>query len=91
MAEDAEVRGTLTKVGEETVEVYKLELDLDDASREKLKADPRAVIQGFLESQGHTVNGLLVADLQGFDDDWPAGWLHIPSGEYRSRWFPILL
>ncbi|MFD8234874.1 hypothetical protein ACFV20_23735 [Streptomyces sp. NPDC059696] len=91
MPEEAEIRGTVSKVGEETVEVYEISLDLDDASREKLKTDPSGVMKRFLESQGYTVNALHMPDLRADDDGWPSGWSHIPSGPMKSHWFPILL
>ncbi|MFE9031217.1 hypothetical protein ACFYOA_34005 [Streptomyces iakyrus] len=91
MSDEAEIRGTVRKAGEETVEVYEISLDLDDASREKLKADPSGVLKRFLESQGYTVNALHIPDLQAHDDVPPAGWHHIPSGPERSRWYPRYL
>ncbi|MFH9894129.1 hypothetical protein ACH4OQ_32610 [Streptomyces luteogriseus] len=90
MSEEAEIRGTVRKVGEETVEVYAISLDLDDAAREKLMADPSGVMRRFLESQGYTVNALKMPQLHSVDGDgWPSGWHHIPSGTYKSSWFPI--
>lgn len=86
-----ESKGALRKVGDETVEVFKLVLDLDDASREKLKADPSGFMQRFLESQGYTVNGLTMPASQTFGDTWPSDWVHIPSGEYKSHWSQILM
>ncbi|MGW7053578.1 hypothetical protein [Streptomyces sp. NPDC054887] len=92
MPEEAQLHGTIEKVGDQTVtvEVYKFVVDLDDSSREKLKEDPYGIVQRFLESQGHTVNGLIL-DPQAFDDGWPPDWSHIPSGEYKSHWFQKLL
>ncbi|MEU3693848.1 hypothetical protein [Streptomyces narbonensis] len=91
MPKEVDIRGTVSKVGEETVEVYKMSLDLDEATREKLKADPSGVLKRFLESQGFTVNALQMPDLQGNEDVWPSGWHHIPSGPEKSRWIPIYL
>ncbi|MCX3289251.1 hypothetical protein OR263_21500 [Streptomyces sp. NEAU-H22] len=91
MSEEAEIRGTARKVGEQTVEVYTISLDLDDASREKLMADPSGVMRRFLESQGYTVNALKMPELRRFEDEWPSGWHHIPSGPEKSHWFPIYL
>ncbi|MDX3698036.1 hypothetical protein PV726_49470 [Streptomyces europaeiscabiei] len=95
MSEKSEVRGTLKKVREETVEIYELVLDLDDASREKLRADPHGVIQRFLESQGQTVNRLTtdpqVSDEVLRDSTWRSGWHHMPSGPEKSRWDQIFL
>ncbi|OLZ68725.1 hypothetical protein AVW11_11970 [Streptomyces amritsarensis] len=91
MPEEAEIRGTVSKAGEETVEVFKMSLDLDEASREKLKADPSGVLKRFLESQGYTVNALNIPDLLANEDVWPSGWHHIPSGPDKSSWHPIYL
>ncbi|MFE2538286.1 hypothetical protein [Streptomyces sp. NPDC059371] len=91
MPEEAEIRGTVSKAGEETVEVYKMSLDLDEASREKLKADPSGVLKRFLESQGYTVNALKMPDLQANEDVWPSGWIHITSGSEKSHWHQIYL
>ncbi|MFH8699034.1 hypothetical protein [Streptomyces chartreusis] len=91
MPEEAEIRGTVSKAGEETVEVYTMSLDLDEASREKLKADPSGVLKRFLESQGYTVNSLKMPELHANEDVWPSGWLHIPSGPEKSHWHPIYL
>ncbi|MCX5230902.1 hypothetical protein [Streptomyces sp. NBC_00233] len=91
MTEEAEIRGTVSKEGEETVEFFKISLDLDDASREKLKADPSGVMKRFLESQGYTVNALTMSDLQANEDVWPSGWIHTPSGPEKSHWRQIFL
>jgi hypothetical protein len=91
MSEEPEIRGTVDKVGEEKVEVFTISLDLDEASREQLKADPSGFMKRFLESQGYTVNGLKIPELQAYSDEWPAGWHHIPSGSQKSNWFPIYL
>ncbi|MFI8520346.1 hypothetical protein ACIGEZ_21335 [Streptomyces sp. NPDC085481] len=91
MPEEAEIRGTVSKAGEEKVEVYKMSLDLDEASREKLKADPDGVMKRFLESQGYTVNALEMPDLLAHADVWPSGWYHISSGPQKSRWHPIYM
>lgn len=95
MSERSEVRGTLTKIKEESVEVYELVMNLDDSSREELRADPHGFIQRFLESQGHTVNRLTI-DPQGFDnvlreETWRSGWHHVPSGPDKSHWHQIFL
>ncbi|GAQ66075.1 MULTISPECIES: hypothetical protein [Streptomyces] len=89
MPEEAEIRGTVSKAGEGTVEFYTMSLDLDEASRAKLKEDPSGVLKRFLESQGYTVNALKMPDVQVGEDVWPSGWHHISSGPEKSHWFPI--
>lgn len=91
MSEEAEVRGALKKVGEETTEVYELDLELDDSAREELEADPRGFIKRFLESQGHKVNGLTLDPQSFVGGGWPRGWSHISSGRDESHWFQKFL
>lgn len=87
MTEKADIRGTVRRVREETVEVYEISLDLDDASLEELNSDRRGVIKRFLESQGYTVNALAVQDPAADEDMRSATLHHMPSGEDKSTWY----
>jgi hypothetical protein len=77
-------------VREETVEVYGISLDLDDASREELNSNRREVIKRFLESQGYTVNALTVQAPHADEDMRSATLHHIPGGEDKSYWVETL-
>jgi hypothetical protein len=92
MSDEPEPRGTMEKVGEESVEIYRLTLELDDldeATKEKAEADPQGFLRRFLEARGHEVNAVVMSTP--FDGHWPRDWIHIPSGPQRSEWHQILM
>jgi hypothetical protein len=71
------LRGSIEKTGEGSFEIVNLKLDIDEAARGEIEADPRGAVQRFLESEGHTVNRIVITD--------PS-----PDGLANSQWHHTL-
>ncbi len=59
---DARLHGTVKKAGEGDFEIVKLNIELDDETRQQLEVDPEKTVQRFLESKGYEVNRIVLMD-----------------------------
>ena len=59
---DGQLQGSVEKTGEGDFEIVKLNIELDDETRQQIEADPEKTVQRFLESKGYEVNRIVLTD-----------------------------
>jgi hypothetical protein len=59
MSKEAGLKGNVEKLSAGSVEFVRLNIELDDAARQQLEADPHGTVRRLLESHGYTVNDVI--------------------------------
>ncbi|WP_318199659.1 hypothetical protein [Streptomyces sp. SCL15-4] len=59
---DGRLQGSVERTGEGDFEIVKLNIELDDETRQQIEADPEKTVQRFLESKGYEVNRIVLTD-----------------------------
>ncbi|MFD8082026.1 hypothetical protein ACFV4F_10020 [Kitasatospora sp. NPDC059722] len=72
-----------------TAELFEVTIELDDAARRAVAADPAGAFRRFFESRGQVVNGVTPGP-PGVSGPLGGGfWAHENSGPERSQWYHI--
>jgi hypothetical protein len=81
MADEEAPKGKIEMIGE----VFQVDIQDEEVTRQRFETDPHGTIRSFLESQGYKVNHVKLSNTESM----PSYMWHIKKGPRASEWMDM--